>query len=321
MTSNLHPSAEFLHRQSSARSRTDDNECKPHRENQKSYIPETSREQNPYGFYLLIPFEIATVSWSNGLGVFGYEIASGFERSGCGACGWWCGSRGGCPAGQGTAVHGVRSLQKLFVSRSLPWRRLLHAPGQLLRAGMGTRCRAVRSESAAVASQGLGELILGKSTPPYPFTEWPYGGSTSIGVTRPNSVDSPFMTAISNTKAGQWLNDAHIQIYGWVNVGGNVSSNTVKPGGNWPAAYACHTRRTRSSSIRRSSISSACRTRYSRITSTGASASRRSTVRTSATPPHTVWRAISCWDTTTRRATTSRWCMAKSTSRTSWTAW
>ena len=32
-------------------------------------------------------------------------------------------------------------------------------------------------------------------------------------------------------------NEAHIQIYGWVNFGGNVSTNTVKPGGNWPAAY------------------------------------------------------------------------------------
>src|SRR5271166_5162417 len=38
-----------------------------------------------------------------------------------------------------------------------------------------------------------------QTTPPYPFTEWPYGGSTSIGVTRPNSVDSPLMTAMSNT--------------------------------------------------------------------------------------------------------------------------
>ena len=27
-------------------------------------------------------------------------------------------------------------------------------------------------------------------TPPMPFTEWPYGGSEAIGVTRPNSVDS-----------------------------------------------------------------------------------------------------------------------------------
>src|SRR5215470_15622593 len=26
------------------------------------------------------------------------------------------------------------------------------------------------------------------TTPPYPFTEWPYGGTTAIGVTRPASV-------------------------------------------------------------------------------------------------------------------------------------
>ena len=45
------------------------------------------------------------------------------------------------------------------------------------------------------------------------------------------------MTALSNTYVGKALNDAHIQIYGWVNFGGNVSTNTVKPGGNWPAAY------------------------------------------------------------------------------------
>ena len=38
-------------------------------------------------------------------------------------------------------------------------------------------------------------------------------------------------------RCGKALNDAHIQIYGWVNFGGNVSTNTVKPGGNWPAAY------------------------------------------------------------------------------------
>jgi hypothetical protein len=76
-----------------------------------------------------------------------------------------------------------------------------------------------------------------QSTPPYPFTEWPYGGATAIGVTRPNSVDSPLMVAIANTEAGKALNATHIQIYGWVNGGGNVSSNTVQPGGNWPAAY------------------------------------------------------------------------------------
>ena len=75
-----------------------------------------------------------------------------------------------------------------------------------------------------------------ESTPPMPFTEWPYGGSTSIGVTRPNSVDSPLMNALSNTAVGQAMNDANIQIYGWIEGGGNLSNNTVR-GGNAPAAY------------------------------------------------------------------------------------
>jgi len=75
------------------------------------------------------------------------------------------------------------------------------------------------------------------TTPPYPFTEWPYGGTTAIGVTRPASVDSPLMVALANTAFGQVLKAGNMQIYGWINGGGNVSSNTVKPGGNWPAAY------------------------------------------------------------------------------------
>jgi hypothetical protein len=76
-----------------------------------------------------------------------------------------------------------------------------------------------------------------QNIPPYPFTEWPYGGATSIGVTRPNSVDSPLMQAMAKTTLGRALNESHVQVYGWINFGGNVSTNTVKPGGNWPAAY------------------------------------------------------------------------------------
>jgi len=76
-----------------------------------------------------------------------------------------------------------------------------------------------------------------ETTPPMPFTEWPTGALTSIGVTRPNSVDSPFMTAIGNTSVGQWLQDNHFQIYGWVDPGINISSNSVRPGGNAPLAY------------------------------------------------------------------------------------
>lgn len=75
-----------------------------------------------------------------------------------------------------------------------------------------------------------------QSTPPMPFTEWPYGGSTTIGVTRPSSIDSPLMAALGNTAVGQALNDNHVQIYGWINAGGNLSNNTVR-GGNAPAAY------------------------------------------------------------------------------------
>jgi len=76
-----------------------------------------------------------------------------------------------------------------------------------------------------------------QSTPPMPFTEWPYGGTATIGVTRPNSVDSPLMAALSNTPVGAAMNDAHIQVYGWVNPGANLSTNSVKPGGNVPVGY------------------------------------------------------------------------------------
>ena len=76
-----------------------------------------------------------------------------------------------------------------------------------------------------------------ESTPPYPFTEWPYGGTQSFGVTRPSSIDSPLMSALSNTAFGQALNDNHIQIYGWIDPSGNLSTSTVR-GGNSPAAYS-----------------------------------------------------------------------------------
>jgi Putative beta-barrel porin-2, OmpL-like. bbp2 len=75
------------------------------------------------------------------------------------------------------------------------------------------------------------------TTPPFPFTEWPYGGATSIGVTRPSSADSPLMVALANTSVGKVMNDNNLQVYGWFNGGGNISTNTTKPGGNWPAAY------------------------------------------------------------------------------------
>jgi hypothetical protein len=76
-----------------------------------------------------------------------------------------------------------------------------------------------------------------QSTPPMPFTEWPYGGTTPLGVTRTGSVDSPLMTALANTSFGKWMGDTGFQLYGWADVGGNVSTSKTKPGGNSPAAY------------------------------------------------------------------------------------
>ncbi len=78
-----------------------------------------------------------------------------------------------------------------------------------------------------------------ETTPPMPFTEWPHGATTPIGVTRTGSVDSPLMVAIANTSVGQFFTDTGIQVYGWVDPGFNFSSNTIrKPGGNAPIAYA-----------------------------------------------------------------------------------
>ncbi len=92
------------------------------------------------------------------------------------------------------------------------------------------------SDPKAPAGRREGWPATPQSIPPMPFTEWPYGGSTAFAVTRTNSVDSPLMNALGNTAAGKALNDAHIQIYGWLNAGGNFSTSTVR-GGNAPAGY------------------------------------------------------------------------------------
>ncbi|HEY2658597.1 MAG TPA: outer membrane beta-barrel protein [Caulobacteraceae bacterium] len=75
-----------------------------------------------------------------------------------------------------------------------------------------------------------------QTTPPMPFTDWPYGGTTMIGDNRTASIDSPLMVAIANTGLGKWLSNTGIQAYGWVDYGGNISSNRRK-GGNAPAGY------------------------------------------------------------------------------------
>jgi Putative beta-barrel porin-2, OmpL-like. bbp2 len=93
------------------------------------------------------------------------------------------------------------------------------------------------ADPKAPSSRRAGWPDAPQSTPPMPFIEWPYGGSTNIGTTRPASADSPLMVAMANTTFGKYLNDNNVQIYGWINGGGNISSNSVRPAGNAPAAY------------------------------------------------------------------------------------
>ena len=75
-----------------------------------------------------------------------------------------------------------------------------------------------------------------ETTPPMPFTDWPYGGATLLGDNRTASVDSPLMVAVANTGIGKVMASSGIQLYGWVDYGGNISSSTKK-GGNAPGAY------------------------------------------------------------------------------------
>jgi len=77
-----------------------------------------------------------------------------------------------------------------------------------------------------------------QTIPPYPFTEWPFGGASTIGATVPNSQGGALMKALAPTDFGQWLKDNHIEIYGWINGGGNVSTaSTPYKNANFPAAY------------------------------------------------------------------------------------
>ena len=78
-----------------------------------------------------------------------------------------------------------------------------------------------------------------ETSPPYPFVDWPFGGASTIGATLPNSVDTPLQSALfpANTTGGKFLIDHHIQIYGWVDVSGNVSTAKNGYAANSPAAY------------------------------------------------------------------------------------
>ena len=74
------------------------------------------------------------------------------------------------------------------------------------------------------------------TNPPFPFIVWPMGGTPWIGY--PNATQYPLTTALQNGPHGDWWKKANIQVYGWLDLGMNISTSTAKPYGNLPAAYA-----------------------------------------------------------------------------------
>ena len=81
-----------------------------------------------------------------------------------------------------------------------------------------------------------------EASPPMPFTNWPIGGTESIGYD--NTYTGPLMDAIYAGPNGQAWKNSRVTVYGWFNPGGNLSSshssyNAVNgTGGNAPAAYS-----------------------------------------------------------------------------------
>jgi hypothetical protein len=74
------------------------------------------------------------------------------------------------------------------------------------------------------------------SSPPYPFTVWPIGGTVWMGYN--NATQYPLTTALQTGPHGDWWKKANIQVYGWMDLGMNLSTSTARPYGNLPAAYA-----------------------------------------------------------------------------------
>src|SRR5579871_504545 len=93
--------------------------------------------------------------------------------------------------------------------------------------------KATPADAAAPKFRGWPSPVDG---PPFPFSDWPYGGS--VVISKPWTQSGPLMQALwTGPHAEGWKNSG-VQIYGWMNVGFNVSSSN-KPGyANLPAAYA-----------------------------------------------------------------------------------
>jgi hypothetical protein len=69
-------------------------------------------------------------------------------------------------------------------------------------------------------------------SPPFPWTDWPYGGSSVIGES--NTTNYPLMRALYAGPHGEAWKASGVQIYGWVDPGFNLSTSKHS---NLPAGY------------------------------------------------------------------------------------
>lgn len=71
------------------------------------------------------------------------------------------------------------------------------------------------------------------TSPPFPNSDWNYGGASDIGAT--NTTNYPLMRALYAGPHGEWWKDSHLQIYGWINPGFNLSTSKQS---NLPEGYS-----------------------------------------------------------------------------------
>lgn len=71
-------------------------------------------------------------------------------------------------------------------------------------------------------------------SPPFPFSEHLLGGTSSIGIPDTSNYNYLLMKTLSKTRFGDYLKKHRIKVYGWGNVGGNVSSSSHS---NLPTTY------------------------------------------------------------------------------------
>jgi hypothetical protein len=100
--------------------------------------------------------------------------------------------------------------------------------------------RAYANDWKGTTSSGADPVRRGNPAPvdgpPFPFSDWPYGGSVVIGA--PWTQSSPLMQALWSGPHGEAWKKSRVQIYGWLNAGCNVSTSHKSRYANFPEAYA-----------------------------------------------------------------------------------